>query len=78
MKCNPEKKSLTGYQHYKKDYEKLANYFLGCILFAFLGTGSGLSAIWTITAISFERCQAISAPLNSSRQFTNKKVCGFY
>ena len=43
-------------------------------MFASLGTGAGLSAIWTITAIAYERCQAISAPLNSARAFTSKKV----
>ena len=48
--------------------------FIGCKLFAGFGTGSGLSCIWTITAISFERCKAISSPLSSSRSFTNKKV----
>jgi hypothetical protein len=44
-------------------------------MFASLGAGAGLSAIWTITAIAYERCLAISSPLSSGiKYYTNSKV----
>ena len=46
----------------------------GCSVFGGFGTLSGLCEIWTITAIAFERCRAISTPLTMARRLNNMQV----
>jgi hypothetical protein len=44
----------------------------GCLAFAGFGTWAGLSEIWTLTAITFERCKAISS--HNMTKLANQQV----
>lgn len=46
----------------------------GCYLFGGCGTAAGLTEIWTITCIAYERCRAISTPLTLARRLNNTQV----
>ena len=48
--------------------------FIGCFAFGGLGTLAGLSEIWTITCITYERYRAISTPLTKARRLSSLHV----
>lgn len=55
---------------------------IGCVSFGGFGTLSGLSEIWTITCITYERYRTISTPLTKARRLTNFQInfmiCGIW
>ena len=46
----------------------------GCILFGGFGTLAGLTEIWTITCIAYERHRAISTPLTKAGRLSSFQV----
>ena len=48
--------------------------FPGCVSFGGFGTLAGLTEIWTITCIAYERHRAISTPLTKARKLSNFQV----
>ena len=47
----------------------------GCVSFGGFGTLAGLTEIWTITCIAYERHRAISTPLTKARKLSSFQVC---
>ena len=46
----------------------------GCYMYGFFATISALAEIWSLTAVSFDRLQAINNPLNAQKRITKSQV----
>ena len=52
----------------------MSKYLLGCLAFGSLGTLAGLTEIWTMASIAFERMRAISTPLTQVNKLRSFQV----
>ena len=46
----------------------------GCQIYGFLGTISALAEIWSLTAVSIDRLQAIINPLDGHKRISKSQV----
>ena len=46
----------------------------GCYMYGFFATISALAEIWSLTAVSFDRLQAINNPLNAQKRISKSQV----
>ena len=50
------------------------SFMKGCYMYGFFATISALAEIWSLTAVSFDRLQAINNPLNAQKRISKSQV----